>query len=221
MNDIIKLLYSVYDFLKQNWLTLTIVAGVLVVVIVGILIYISIITSEEEELKVKFDVAYFNYINSQRDNQTLEQNFQNFLTTLQEISDTGKNYKIVAIANIILGDIYYNSESRAYDRALSYYSKATNSSSEFLRIVAIYNVAQTLEEMSMFDDALKHYESIYKNYPKSFLAPISIIKSAEINYNLGNLEKARELYSNFTNNYSDSESMMIANLIELVIQQTN
>ncbi|MEN2997434.1 MAG: tetratricopeptide repeat protein, partial [Brevinematia bacterium] len=197
----------------------TLAGTVVVVGLVGILVYFSIQKAEEESLKNKFDTAYFSYISSSRNNENLEQSFQNFISTLQEISATKKDYNIVAIANIILGDIYYNSEGRAYDTALSYYSKATNSRSEFLKVVAIFNVGQTYEAMGMFEESIKNYEIIFKNHSKSFLAPVALIKCAEVYYYLGKPDKSKEMYSLLTNKYPDSQANIIANLIDLVLQQ--
>ncbi len=209
---------EVWNFVKEKWQYFVLVGVVVVLVVVAVLVYFSIQIAEENSLKTKFDLAYFSYVNSPRDSSTLEQNFQNFLSTLQSISDTGKNYKIVAIANIILGDIYYN-EGKSFDLALSYYSKATNVYSDFLRVVAIFNVAQTYESMGLFEEALKNYEVIFKNYPDSFLSPVSVVKSAEILYYSGNLSKAREMYSLFTNKYSNSSASTVNDLLGLVINQ--
>lgn len=217
MEKILELWERIYFLFKEKWKYFVGGVAIIVAIFLGFFAYVSFQKAEEEELKSKFDTAYFSYLNSPRDTKALEQNFQNFLNTLQEISATGKNYKIVDIANIILGDIYYNDESRGLDTALTYYSRATNSQSEFLRLVAIFNVAQTYEATGRFEEALKTYELIYKNYPNSFLAPVSVVKSAEIYYYLGNSSKTREMYTLFTNKYSNSQVSMIADLIDLVL----
>ncbi|MFN4245060.1 MAG: tetratricopeptide repeat protein [Brevinematia bacterium] len=218
MEIITKVINTVYSFVVSRWQYFVAGGVVVVLVFIGVLVYFSIQSAEENSLKTKFDLAYFSYINSQKDTNTLEQNFQNFLSTLQSISDTGKNYKIVAIANIILGDIYYN-QGRSFDTAISYYSKATNAPSQFLRVVAIFNIAQTYEAMGLFEEALKNYEVIFKNYPNSFLAPVSIVKSSEVFYYIGNFDKAREMYSLATNKYPDSYANTINDLLGLVINQ--
>lgn len=219
MEQLLKVWNDIYNFIKEKWLYFAIGSGVVIIALIVILGYIAVQKSEEEKLKTKFDLAYFSYINSSRNNQNLEESFQNFLNTLQEISSTGKNYNVVAVANIILGDIYYNNEGRSYDTALSYYSKATNSTSDFLRVVAIFNVAQTYEAIGNFDKSLENYKLVYTLYPKSFLAPVALVKSAEIYYYLGDRNKALEMYSLVTNKYPDSSVNNIANLFELILQQ--
>ncbi|MCX8029164.1 MAG: tetratricopeptide repeat protein [Brevinematales bacterium] len=217
MENIIKIFYELVEFVEKNWVYFLVGLGILVVVLVISLIFFESRKAEERALKDKFDVAYFSYVNS-RDSQTLEQSFQNFVSVLQEISETKKDYDIVSIANIILGDIYFNDQRRLLDTALSYYSKSTNSRSEFLRVVALFNVAQTYEEMGMFDNALKFYKVIYENYPKSFLSPMSVSKSAEIYIYLNRVEEAKQMLSIMSNRYSDSEATKIANLIDLLLQ---
>lgn len=208
----------VYSFVKEKWLYFAIALGVVIVVISGLVIIKVVQTSEEESLKAKFDMAYFSYVNSSASKQNVEQSFQNFFSTLVEISETKKNYKIVNVADIILGDIYFN-EGRSYETALLYYSKATNSSSEFLRVVAIFNVAQTYETIGKVNEAIEHYKVIFDRFPNSFLAPISVVRSAQIYNYIGDTQKVKEMYSIITNRYSDSFSVVISDLLDLVINQ--
>lgn len=209
---------TIWEWIKKNYLYLTIGFGVVIVIVLVVIIYISIEKSKENELKSKFDSVYFAYINSSSaDDATKQKKFEDFISTLQEISSTGKNYNIVAIANIILGDIYYNNEGRSYDVALNYYSRATNAPSDFLKTVAIFNVAQTYEELGMFDLALKNYEIVFTHYNNSFLAPISMFNASKIYYTSGNLDKARELLYQISNKYPDSYVNNLDNLMELII----
>lgn len=218
MDKILAIWNDVYSFFREKWLYFAIGAGVIVIVI-GVWIVLKLVEyAEEDSLKTKFDTAYFLYLNSSANKRNVEQSFQNFFSTLVEISDTKKNYKIVNIADIILGDIYFN-EGKSYETALSYYSRATNSSSEFLRVVAIFNVAQTYETIGKVNEAIDNYRVIIDRYPNSFLAPISVIRSAQIYNYIGDVQKAKEMYSLMTNRYSDSFSVVISDLLDLVINQ--
>ncbi|MGC8965135.1 MAG: tetratricopeptide repeat protein [Brevinematia bacterium] len=215
--DFNEAIYNVWDWIKKNYLYVVVSIGVVFIVLIGIFIYVSIERSKENGLKSKFDIAYFPYINSSSDDATKQKRFEEFVSTLQEISSTGKNYNIVAIANIILGDIYYNNEGRSYDTALSYYSKATNAPSEFLRVIAIFDVAQTYEEMGLIDSALKNYEYIFNQYNNSFLAPMAMFSASKLYYTSGNVEKAKELLSQISNKYPDSYVNNLNNLMDLII----
>lgn len=218
MEKLLAAWVRVYSFLRDRWVVFAVGIGVIVVVISiwGIVRIVQMV--EENSLKTKFDTAYFAYINSSVNKQNVEQSFQNFFSTLVEISETKKNYKVVNVADIILGDIYFN-EGRSYETAISYYSRATNSTSEFLRVVAIFNIAQTYEVIGKVSEAIDYYRVIIDKYPNSFLAPIAVVRSAQVYNYIGDTEKVREMYSIMTNRYPESFSVVIGNLLELVINQ--
>lgn len=218
MDRILAIWNTIYSFVKEKWLYFAIGVGVIVVGIAVWIVIKTVQTVEENSLKTKFDTAYFSYINSSANKQNVEQSFQNFFSTLVEISETRKNYKVVNVADIILGDIYFN-EGRSYETAIAYYSRATNSTSEFLRVVAIFNVAQTYETIGKVNEAVDHYRVIIDRHPNSFLAPIAVVRSAQIYNYMGDTLKAKEMYSIMTNKYSDSFSVIIGDLLDLVINQ--
>jgi hypothetical protein len=133
MDELRKFFYSALDWVKKNIIFVSIVSGAVVLLLAGLGILLIVDKNYEMSLRTKFDKAYLQYLSGSRDSDKREDSFRNFLGTLQEISAVNKNYDIVAIANIMLGDIYYN-EGNSYSVALSYYSKATNAPSVFLRV---------------------------------------------------------------------------------------
>jgi len=216
MDELRKFFYSALDWVKKNIIFVSIVSGAVVLLLAGVGILLIVDKNYEMSLRTKFDKAYLQYLSGSRDSNKREDSFRNFLETLQEISAVNNNYDIVAIANIILGDIYYN-EGNSYSVALSYYSKATNAPSVFLRVTAIFDVAQVYEAMDNPEAALSTYEYIYKRYPDSYLAPVAMLNMSKLYSYKGDSVSAKKILTELSNKYPNSSATYFIDLFSLIL----
>jgi len=211
-----KFFIDIYQWCIDNIVVVSVVSGIIVLVGLGIGIYFIYEKNYEDSLKMKFDKSYLQYLSGSKDSAKQSESFKNFFDTLQEIASVNKNYDIVAIANIMLGDIYYN-EGNSYNLSLNYYSKATNAPSVFLRVTAIFDVAQAYESLDNSDAALSNYEYIYKNYPDSYLAPVSMLGASKIYSYKGDQKSARAVLNELSNKYPNSSANYFVDLFGLVL----
>jgi tetratricopeptide (TPR) repeat protein len=216
MDELRKFFYSALDWVKKNIIFVSIVSGAVVLLLAGVGIFLIVDRNYEMSLRMKFDKAYLQYLSGSKDSNKREDSFRNFLETLQEISAVNKNYDIVAIANIILGDIYYN-EGNSYSVALSYYSKATNAPSVFLRVTAIFDVAQVYEAMDNPEAALSTYEYIYKMYPDFYLAPAAMLNMSRLYLYKGDSVSAKKILTELSNKYPNSSATYFIDLFSLIL----
>jgi len=214
MDELVRFFYSALEWVRKNIVVVSIVSGVVVLLALGVVIFWVVDKNYEVSLRTKFDKAYLQYLSGSRDDSKREDSFRNFLETLQEISSVNKSYDVVAIANIILGDIYYN-EGNSYPIALSYYSRATNAPSVFLRVTAIFDVAQVYEAMDNPEAALSTYEYIFKKYPDSYLAPAAMLNMSKLYSYKGDSVSAKKILTELSNKYPSSSATYFMDLFGL------
>lgn len=100
-----------------------------------------------------------------------------------------------------LGNIYFNTKrfeeaKNAFER---FYKK--DRSDSFLKPVGLLGIANSLEELGDFSGAAKHYEELYKRYPKSPYAPYALLGAGRCYKNLGDFSDAKKAYQTFLDEY--------------------
>lgn len=75
---------------------------------------------------------------------------------------------------------------------------------------ALYNAATCYKEFRRFDSAMRTYERLFNNYPKSELAQSALFFVAEAAEKAFEFEKAIEYYQRLVTNYKDSQDRVAA-----------
>ncbi len=207
----------IISFIKKYLLAILIISSLVVLSITGILIYSFIDRSRENSLLKDFDFAYYSYLYSSRESEQNQQELlRNFVETLERISKENEKYPVVANANIILGDLYFEQDN--LDLALSYYQKAVKSRSEFFTTSGIFRISQVYERKGDIESAISNYFVIYNRYSKSEYAPISLFNIARIYYLKGDLTLSKTYLIELTNKYTNSGVTELAKKTLLLIE---
>ena len=107
-----------------------------------------------------------------------------------------------SLAMMQLGNIYFRHEE--FEKSLSYFKKAENSlSDELLKILVYYDMAQNLEALHRFKEAMGYYEKLTA-YDMEFVSQEAYLGVARCYEALSEFDKAKQAYESFAKKFPNS-----------------
>ncbi len=144
---------------------------------------------------------------------TLAINGANGKYGLVDIVDTYGGTKAGNIAKYMTGISYL--KLGEYDKAIEYLNEF-RSDDEILAALAKGNIGDAFVEINQPEEALKYYLEAAKVRDNEFTTPLYLFKAANTAMDMGDYDKAADLYTRIKEDYSKSDE---ANMADIFIQR--
>ncbi|OPX25033.1 MAG: hypothetical protein B1H02_02270 [Candidatus Latescibacteria bacterium 4484_107] len=146
------------------------------------------------------------------DNYLAWKKYDKAVTAYTQVMTNYPNSPYPPQAQYQVGESYYyaGDYERARTEYLALLEKFPDTDTE-LRAQALYSAGQCSEDMKKIEEALETYHQVLSNYPRSYYAPICMLRVGRAAYDKGEYEAALEWYRKLVQDYPESEQVDVAN----------
>jgi len=213
-----KILLYTIEFLNKYRTQLIVTSSVIILLVLSILVYTYIKTSNEEKAARDYDIALLTIqnITLMTNEQEKQQYFQNEVNRLQSLIHNYPKTSAAIRARLFLAKLMYHNfvssrSDEALNIAISYYSAAfENSSKPFYKTIALLGRAQCYEQKNEMAKAFEDYQLVATRYKTEGFTPTALIGMARSKELINDVNTAIEIYKKVVTDYPDSLWAMFA-----------